>query len=684
MLRRVELIACALLLPPTLTVVSGCSRSADTDAAGEQRVLILGVDGMDPRILGRLMEQGWMPAFSRLAEQGTFTPLETSAPPQSPVAWSNFISGADPGTHEIYDFIHRDPHPPEGGLAVMPYLSTSDVEPPSRDWAISFGDWQIPLFGPTPIQMRQGAAFWDDLIAHGVQTTIYRLPANYPPPEIGGRHFDCICGMGTPDLLGTYGEFTFFTPDAPIGGRNVGGGRFDRLRIRRHRGKGRLLGPDNFLRKPDDKGKVPHTTAEFEIVRDPTADVAKITIGDELVLLQKGEWSDWVPVEFETGIPGSAVLGLMQLPTSVNAMVRFYLKQVHPRVELYVTPLNIDPLKQVTPVGAPDDFPREVAEACGRYYTTGIPEDTKALRSGALTEDEFLAQVDLLRAERVKQFRYALEQFDKGCLFFYFGHTDQLAHIFWRDRDPGHPAHDPAEAARYGRVIDDAYIEMDGLLAEAMATLDEDDTIIVMSDHGFTSFRRGLNLNSWLIDNGYLTLQDGFAQEQSMYFAGVDWSKTKAYALGLNALYINQAGREREGSVPAEQRAALLAELRDRLMTIEDDDGTRVIDAVYVVDEYYPDGDREIAPDILVGYADTYRASWATAEGGAPLELLEDNQDRWSGDHCIAHKLVPGILLTNHQVTVDDPDLTDLAPTVLNLFGIESPPQMTGRVLFGD
>ncbi len=205
-----------------------------------------------------------------------------------------------------------------------------------------------------------------------------------------------------------------------------------------------------------------------------------------------------------------------------------------------------------------------------------------------------------------------------------------------------------------------------------------------MSDHGFTSFRRGLNLNSWLIDNGYLTLQDGVDQESSMYFSGVDWTKTRAYALGLNALYINQAGREREGSVPPEQRAQLLAELRDKLMTITDDDGTRVIDAVYVADEYYPDGDREIAPDIIVGYADTYRASWATAEGGAPLTLLEDNDDRWSGDHCIAHELVPGILVTNHKVAVSDPDLTDLAPTVLNLFGIDSPPQMTGRVLFGD
>ncbi|MHC4218802.1 MAG: alkaline phosphatase family protein [Planctomycetota bacterium] len=682
MRRIVELIALAGVLATAWLSAPGCSGSADTDVDRDQRVLILGVDGMDPRLLSGLMAAGRVPNLSRLAADGSYRVLDTSAPPQSPVAWSNFICGADPGTHNIFDFIHRDPAPEHPGLAVEPYLSTSTIEPPKRDWAISFGDWQIPLFGPKNVLLRRGGAFWDDLIQHGVQTVVYRMPANYPPPEIDGKHFSCLCGMGTPDLLGTYGEFTFLTPDAPLGGRMVGGGRFSRLRLRNHRGTGKLVGPQNYLRKPDSRGSVPDLTAEVEVVRDPKASVAKITIGDELVLLKEGEWSDWVPVVFETGIPGSTVLGAMQLPTSIQAMVRLYLKSVHPKLELYVTPINIDPLKQVTPVGVPGDFPREIAEACGRYYTTGIPEDTKALRSGALTEDEFLAQVEILKQERIKQFRYALESFDRGCLFFYFGHTDQLAHIFWRDRDPGHPAHDAEEAKRYGSVIEDTYIEMDGLVGEALAALDDNDTLIVMSDHGFTSFRRGLNLNSWLIDAGYMTMIDGVSQEQSVYLAGVDWSKTKAYALGLNAMYINQAGREREGSVPPGARAALLQELSEKMREIRDTDGAPVIDTVYVVDEYYPNADRNIAPDILVGYADTYRASWSTAEGGSPLDLLEDNHDRWCGDHCIAHEIVPGILVTNRSVTVDDPNLTDLAPSVLNLYGIPAPEEMTGRVLF--
>ena len=676
---------------------AGCSDAPDASANRDKRLLILGVDGMDATLLEQMMAEGRMPNFAKLAERGTYRPLATSAPPQSPVAWSNFISGAGPATHNIYDFIHRDPDPDEGGLDILPFLSTSSVEPPGRDWAIPwFGDYQIPLFGSKPRLLRRGGAFWDDLVGHGIQTVVYRVPANYPPPEIDGGEFSCICGMGTPDLLGTYGEFTFLTPDAPIGGRIVAGGRLARLRMRNHRGRAKLIGPGNCLRVPviprtstgtatvpGGRGRVPDLTLELEVVRDPDEPVAKISVGDEIVLLNEGEWSDWVPVEFETEMPVGWLLAAMTLPTSADAMVRFYLRQVHPKLELYVSPINIDPLRQATPIGMPGDFAREVAQACGRYYTTGIPEDTKALRAGALTEDEFLAQVNLLRNERVRQYRYALDRFDRGCLFFYFGHTDQLAHIFWRDRDPGHPAHDPAEARKYGTVIEDTYLEVDGLLGEALAVLDDDDTIIVMSDHGFTSFRRGFNLNSWLIENGYMAIKEGVPQERSTYLAGVDWSRSRAYAIGLNALYVNQSGRERSGIVSeGEERDALIKEIAAKLLAVRDDDGTPAIETVYVVDEYYPGADPETAPDILVGYADLYRGSWATASGGSPLELFEDNHDRWSGDHCIAHQVVPGILVTNRTVTIDDPDLTDLAPSILSLYGIDPPPEMTGRVIF--
>jgi predicted AlkP superfamily phosphohydrolase/phosphomutase len=665
-------------------VTNSTAEAATAFAAGSGRkVLILGIDGMDPKLLAGLIDQGRMPHFAKLAAEGTFVPLETSAPPQSPVAWSNFITGAGPGTHQIYDFIHRDPSPP-GGAGVMPYLSTSRVDPPERDWGIPLGQWRIPLFGGNTVLLRQGPAFWDYLVDRDIDTTVYRVPANYPPPTLDGAEtFRCLCGMGTPDLLGSYGEFTFFTPNAPGGGKTVSGGRFARLRMRNHRGSSALLGPPNFLRHPDDHD-APRLAVEVEVVRDPEAKVAKITLGDEVVLLNEKEWSDWVPVVFETGIPGTTVLSAMQLPTSINAIVRFYLKQVHPEVEIYASPLNIDPADQANPVGTPEGFPEEIANACGRFYTTGIPEDTKALRCGALTEDEYLAQVKVLEAERLLQYRYALERFEDGCLFFYFGHVDQLSHIFWRDRDPEHPAYVPDEGRRYGTVIEDAYLGMDERLGEALAVLDEDDTILVMSDHGFTSFRRGLNLNTWLAQEGYLSISDASERDSEIPLDGVDWSKTRAYALGLNALYLNRAGREAHGVVEDADRGALLKEIGDRLLALRDENGLQVVETVYVVENYYPGADPAIAPDMLVGYADTFRGSWDTALGGTPAVLLEDNDDRWSGDHCIAHQIVPGIFLTNRDLVVDDPNLTDLAPTILAEFGIPKPAGMTGRVLVSD
>ncbi len=684
---RIDKLAVLLLsFAPGLGVLSSCTGSSpDRDDSRQRRVLILGVDGMDPVVLRELSDAGRVPNFTRVIDLGSFKPLATSIPPQSPVAWSNFISGAYPGTHEIFDFIHRDPNPRQGP-AILPYLSTSKTLPPQRDWAISVGGWRIPLFGGRTQLLRQGGAFWDHLAAHGVDTVIYRMPANYPPPEVdhAGR-FRCLCGMGTPDLLGTYGEFTFFTPDAPREGRTVGGGKFVRLRVRNHRATASLSGPDNFLRRPDRRGNSPPMSVEFELVRDPQENVAKITVGDKIVLLNEGEWSRWISVEFKTEITGSMALSAMRLPTSMSAMVRFYLKQVHPKLEVYVTPLNIDPLGPVIPISTPGDFSRVLAQACGRYYTTGIPEDTKALRSGALNEDEFLAQVRMVLDERITQYRYALEQFEHGCLFFYFGHIDQLSHIFWRDRDPQHPGRVPEEAVKYATMIEDAYVEMDALLGEALEVLNDDDTLIIMSDHGFTSFRRGFNLNSWLIDNGYLTVVNPSERARYTYLDGVDWSKTKAYALGLNALYVNLAERETHGVVrPGQEQKQLLAEIAQKLLNVRDTDGSRVIETIYLVDDIYPNADPAIAPDILVGYADGYRASWATAEGGMPFELFEDNLDRWSGDHCVAAHLVPGILVTNRKLRVEDPSLIDLAPTILVEFGVEPPPEMVGRSLFDD
>lgn len=654
------------------------------DRSAGKKVLVVAFDGMDPAIVKDLMSRGKMPNFSRLEEMGSFSRLGTTTPPHTPVAFASIITGADPGVHQIFDFIHRDPNPPGSALPLSPHFSTSEAVPPEHAWVIPLGNWQVPLTGGSTKLLRRGTAFWDPLIARGIDTEIYYLPSNYPPPNPSGPgRFRCISGMGTPDVLGSYGEFTLMTPDAPSGGRKVGGGRFVRLSMRENHGQAELEGPPNFLRKPDDRGPVEKLRVLVEAVRDPRNPVARIRLSGRSVLLNEGEWSEWIPIEMPTGIPGSSVLSAAGAPTSLPGMVRLFMKSVHPKFELYISPINIDPLAPVNPLGQPGYLSERLARRHGRFYTAGIPEDTKALSHGALNEDQFLQQSDLATEERVLQYRHALADFKSGCLFFYFGATDLVQHMFWRDRDPQHPGRIETEAEKYGGVIEELYAGMDELVGDALDAKGPDDTVLVLSDHGFTSFRRGFNLNSWLQKNGFLRTTNPVLAADTEMFLFNDWAGTKAYGLGMNGLYLNEIGREKFGTVKASERRSLLEEIRDKLVEARDDDGSPVIDRVDLVEEIYPGADLSIAPDLIVGYARGYRASWDTVLGKMPQELLMDNLDRWSGTHLIAAEHVPGMLFASRKVAVPDPNVTDIAPSILDLFSIEKPSTMTGRPLFG-
>lgn len=677
----VKMIACGA----GASMMPGCLPGAGSGSGPTgKRVLVVAFDGMDPRIVESLMNAGKLPNYKRLAEQGGFQKIATSTPPHTPVAFSNIISGSDPALHNIFDFIHRDPRPDGDGIAIRSRMSTSEAIPPEHDWALSIGEWDIPLSGGTTRSLRQGPAFWDYLSESGIDTDIYYLPSNYPTaaPSGPGR-FRAISGMGTPDLLGTWGTFTYYGPKR---GGDVSGGRFVHLNMgNKHRLNTELKGPPNFLRKTESGKKPPLLSTTIGITRDPNTPIVKISLSGSVVLLGEGEWSDWIPVEFPTGIDYSTALDVAGAPTSMRGMVRLYVKQVHPEFELYVSPINLDPTSPVNPISTPADFSDQLAKTHGRFYTAGIPEDNKALRSGALSEDEFLAQSALATEERTAQFRQALADFKSGCLFFYFGGTDLLQHMFWRDRDEQHPGRQPEELGRYENVVTDTYIETDRLVGESLDALGPDDTLIVFSDHGFTSFRRGFNLNRWLADSGFLKLpsRGSSARRAKDTLSSVDWAATKAYGFGMNALYLNLQGREKYGALESQAARGTLEQIREELMKVRDVDGTPIIDHIDLVEDIYPGADRDIAPDMIIGYNDGYRASWATILGESPRDLVEDNMDRWSGTHLIAAEQVPGMLFTSRPVSAEKASVSDLAPTILDLFDIDTPQQMTGKSLFG-
>jgi predicted AlkP superfamily phosphohydrolase/phosphomutase len=621
-------------------------------------MIILGIDGLDPDLLTKFMAEGKMPNFARLAAQGSFRRLTTSIPPQSPVAWSNMITGMNAGGHGVFDFIHRDPK------TLQLYFSTSKVEGPKH--SLHIGSWVIPLGGGTAEQLRHGKAFWEILDEHGVPNYVYRIPANFPPIVAKGK---TLSGMGTPDLRGTYGTFTFYTDDPTAAVGALEGGEIVQVEVKNNRVATNLIGPDNSFRR----NSFP-STEPFTVDVDPLEPVARIGLEDRQFVLKEGEWSGWVPVEFQLMPLFGNWIG------NVKGICRFYLKQAHPRFQLYVSPINIDPENPALPISTPSGYSRDLAKQIGEFHTQGIAEDTKALTAGVLDDKEFLEQSHTVLAEHRRAFDAEFPKFHQGLFFFYFSSLDLNGHMLWRLTDPQSPAYDAALAAQYGSSLEEFYEQMDQVLGEVMPKVDENTTLLVLSDHGFAPFRRSFNLNTWLLNNGYVTRKADAGGDSSEPFADVDWSRTRAYGLGINGLYLNVRGREREGMVDPAEADALLREIRQKLLEVRDPkDGSQVITRIDLASEVYQGPYARTGPDALVGYNRGYRSGWKTILGAFPAEVLEDNTNPWSGDHCMDFTKVPGVLLSNRKIEAQAPALTDMAPTILSEFGIAKTKDMMGQ-----
>jgi predicted AlkP superfamily phosphohydrolase/phosphomutase len=613
---------------------------------------------MDPQLLTRFMQEGKMPNFAKLAQKGSFKRLTSSIPPQSPVAWSNMITGMNAGGHGLFDFIHRDPKT----LAL--YFSASRVEAPKH--SIHLGSWVIPMGSGSAEQLRRGKAFWEILDDNGIPNSVFRIPANFPPVPAKG---ETLSGMGTPDLRGTYGTFSFYTDDPAAVPGAVEGGQVIPVQVENSQIIAKLIGPDNSFRKGS-----PAATEPFSVAVDPLESVARIAVQDHEFVLREGEWSDWVKIEFQ----------LIPFFGNVKGMCRFYLKQAHPRFQLYVSPINIDPADPALPISTPSSYSRSLSEEAGEFYTQGIAEDTKALSDGVLDDKEFLEQSRTVLAEHRRIFDLQFPKFQKGVFFFYFSSLDLNSHMLWRLIDPGHPAYDATLASQHGSVLQEFYQQMDQVLGEVLPKLDEHTTLLVLSDHGFAPYRRSFNLNTWLLNNGYITLKSDANPDNNEPLANVDWSKTRAYGLGLNGLYLNMHTREREGIVtPGAEADALLKEIKEKLLAVRDPkNNLPVITRVDFAADAYQGPYAHNGPDALVGYNRGYRAGWKTILGAFPPDVLEDNTNAWSGDHCMDYTLVPGVLLSNRNIAAATPALTDIAPTILAEFGIAKQKAMMGQSVF--
>ncbi len=646
----------AVLLLATLALVA-CGGGASSESY-PVKVFVFGFDGMEPSIVEAEMAAGRMPNFARLAEEGGFSRLGTSLPPESPVAWANFNTGFDPGGHGIFDFIHSEET--ESGVKLQNATSRS-ADPSSF---ISLFGYRLPLDrGGTELTV-QGTFFWERLARRGIPVSIVRVPSNYPPRGGGARTFS---GMGTPDLLGSYGVFSYYTDDPPLNAlliRRSGSGHIMVL----DRAVGPLStvlrGPRNVCLAPVMKGSTsPYATVPLRIYPDAERGAARIDVDDRTVVLSVGEWSDWVPVRFPF------VPGLYEVP----GMVRLYLKEVAPHVRLYVSPVNVDPLDPVVQISTPPDAARELAQTIGRFYTQGMAEDTQAHRFEIFDTDEFLAQAELVLEERRRMLDYEVERFNEvgGATFFYFSTTDLVAHMLFRHIDEEHPGYTLSGGKRWGGKLVEVYREMDRILGEAVAKLPADTRVVVMSDHGFKSFRRELSLNTWLKENGFLFLRRPDRQGQGEGFNNVDFTRTKAYAVGFSGIHLNH----RACPDPEKTKEAIirgLLELRDPK------DGASVVKAVHRREDVYHGKMVPRSPDLIVGFDLHYGCAEASVLGTVPRELFSDVLDAWSGSHLMDPSVVPGIFLVNSRIEVADPQLLDLTKSILMEFGIDAP-ELPGR-----
>ena len=620
-----------------------------------RRCIAVGLDGLDPRLTDRLIAEGRLPNLARLAAQGSYHRLRTTYPAMTPVAWSSFATGTNPGKHNIFDFIDRD------RKTYLPVLSSAEIG--SVDRFLRLGKWKLPLRKPAIRLLRKSRPFWAILGDHRIWSTVLRVPITFPPDRFYGAE---LSAMSVPDLLGTQGTFHLFTTRRSAARFKEGGQRVA-LAGGPERYTAVLHGPENIFRAGD-----PPLALPVEIRLDRAAGCAHVRLGDEEHRLEPRRLTGWVQLTFPAA------------PTvKVRGLTRLMLLEMDDEVSLYLSPLNLDPETPAMPISHPSYYATYLAKRVGPFSTLGLAEDTWALNEKVTDDATFLAQSYDIDREREAIFFAALDRLVRGALVCVFDGSDRIQHMFWRYLEEGHPAGENREHAEHRQAIEEMYVHYDALVGRVMAKLRPDDLLFVLSDHGFTSFRRGVNLNAWLLAHGYLALREG-CDGSTEWLRDVDWSRTRAYSVGLTGIYLNLAGREAEGIVaPGAEAEALRRELIAKLSGLRDEERGEVgINEVYAAVDVYDGPYLPNAPDLIVGFNHGYRISWDCATGVLSGPVFEDNVKAWSGDHCVDPKVVPGVLFCNHAIAHDEPAIVDLAPTVLRLFGIDAPAHMDGRALF--
>lgn len=684
--------------------------------AAQQKVIVVGFDGVDARYTERWMNEGKLPNLAKLRAEGTFRPLLPTTPAQTPVSWSTFSTGIDPGRTGIFDFLRRDPktylpvfaafdevqepfllgerNPVVFALAVLilfAIIAAILLLRRRRIGSLAFliigiglgaGVFYavkkyIPATRPGVVNRRQGIPFWEAAASAGKKSTIVHVPVTFPATDFHEGHM--LSGLGVPDMSGRVGKPFYFTSELDF--QKAGGGEFSIEVVQLEDNKGviqtEIQGPPNKLFGDPPYIKIPMT---IRVAEDRNS--IEIEVSGKKYPLKAGEWTGWADFVF----PFNPIIRL-------HGISRFHLISVQPEIKLYLSPINFDPRK-LPPgfrVSTPEKWAPELAKAHGPYKTLGWQIDTWAISEGFATEQIFWDDMEWTVAQSRKLFGSFLQR-DDDLIVQCFEFPDRVGHVFWRIVDPTHPAYDAKLAAKWGDAVLKSYQLMDEIVGDAMAAATKKNALlIVASDHGFASFRKHVHYNTWLVMNGYMTLRKGVEVkdrnvemlfDQGQFWENVDWSKTRAYAMGLGEMYVNLRGRESQGIVePGAEYDALKKELKERLVAMVDPETLEhPVRRVVSREEAYRKFDPKMIPDLFVMNNDGYRVSWQTSLGGVPKQIFEPNKAVWSGDHCsVDPEIVKGIFFTNRKLATNRaPYIADVYPTVLGALGVKAPYDVDG------
>lgn len=708
----------ALLTLMVLAALSGVPAAAQQQTPS--KMIILGFDGADAKLTQQWMDEGKLPNLAKLRQEGTFSPLRPTIPSQTPVSWSTFSTGLSPGRHGVFDFLKRDPQTYTPGFAAAeegraPFLwgdrnplivgaiatvsialllflllklfrrRTATAAGVAAVLGIAAGIGAgvaagrlLPTERPIAINNQQGETFWAALGKQGKRVKVLRIPVTFPPKPY--EHGELLSGLGVPDLSGRIGKPFYFTSELFFTPKGGGDFSVEVVELVDNRGviETEIKGPQNELFNSKEYITIPMT---LTVPEDRSH--LRIQVSGEDLQIKPGEWSDWVRFQF----PFNSLI-------KANGIGRFRLVSLDPEVRLYLSPIQFDPenlppgFDITTPPGYVDDLTHQV----GLFKTMGWMIDTWSMDNGTIDEGIFLEDVKMTVEKEKEILAATLAEDDWDVLVHYFEFTDRVQHMMFRFLDPQHPLYTADEAAKWGGSILESYQEMDKIVGEVMAKLPPDGVLMVVSDHGFASFRRSMNYNTWLAKNGFMVLTGEDAERKNLedlfdqgdFFVNVDWSKTKAYALGLGQIYVNLEGREAKGIVkPGPEYEQVVAAIKAGLEAyVDPETGEKPVAHVFTRDEAYGVYDPKLIPDMIPSNSEGFRVGWQDSLGGIAREIVEPNTQIWSGDHCSVYPpLVQGILFSNLKLNADQAYMGDITPTIFDLYGVKSEARLDGRSL---